>query len=60
MEGLMGRPARVRRVRTELDTDARRSLDAGTLRHGTEALRLLGRELDDTATRGILGASGLE
>lgn len=56
----MGRPARVRRVRTELDTDARRSLDAGTLRHGTEALRLLGRELDDTATRGILGASGLE
>ncbi|MGV9848726.1 hypothetical protein ACWDWU_07995 [Streptomyces sp. NPDC003442] len=43
----------------ELDTGARRSLEAGTLRHGTEILRLLGRDLDDTATRGILGASGL-
>ncbi|MER8156853.1 hypothetical protein [Streptomyces sp. NPDC094472] len=44
----------------ELDTGARRSLERGTLRHGTEILRLLGRHLDDTATRGILGASGLE
>lgn len=44
----------------ELDTGARRSLERGTLRHGTEILRLLGRSLDDTATRGILGASGLE
>ncbi|MBP2064314.1 hypothetical protein [Streptomyces iranensis] len=44
----------------ELDTGARRSLEAGTLRHGAEILRLLGRNLDDTATRGILGASGLE
>ncbi|WP_413812229.1 hypothetical protein [Streptomyces sp. OE57] len=44
----------------ELDTGARRSLEAGTLRHGTEIPRLLGRNLDDTATRGIPGASGLE
>ncbi|WP_231981607.1 hypothetical protein [Streptomyces malaysiensis] len=44
----------------ELETGARRSLERGTLRHGTEILRLLGRDLDDTAARGILGASGLE
>ncbi len=43
-----------------LDTGARRSLERGTLRHGTQILRLLGRSLDDTATRGILGASGLD
>ncbi|AJZ84258.1 MULTISPECIES: hypothetical protein [Streptomyces] len=44
----------------ELDPGARRSLERGTSRHGTEILRLLGRRLDNTATRGILGASGLE
>ncbi|WP_275557938.1 hypothetical protein [Streptomyces sp. 5-6(2022)] len=44
----------------ELDTGARRSLEAGTLRHGAEILRLLGRRLDDTAIRGILDASGPE
>ncbi|MFH8810225.1 hypothetical protein ACH4GZ_23735 [Streptomyces hygroscopicus] len=44
----------------ELDTGARRSLEAGTLSHGTDILRLLGRHLDATATRGILDASGLE
>ncbi|EGX56341.1 hypothetical protein SZN_28278 [Streptomyces zinciresistens K42] len=43
----------------ELDTGARRSRAAGTLREGTEILERLRHEIDDATARDVLGASGI-
>ncbi|WP_175647779.1 hypothetical protein [Streptomyces cyaneochromogenes] len=43
----------------ELDTGVRRSLEYGTLRHGTNVLDRLGHRIDDENVRAVLRASGL-
>lgn len=43
----------------ELDTGVRRSRERGTLRHGSEALERLGREIDDSTAHALFRESGL-
>ncbi|MFC9130422.1 hypothetical protein ACFT4A_26710 [Streptomyces sp. NPDC057099] len=43
----------------ELDTGVRRSLERGTLRHGTEVLERLGHRIDDETVHAVFRASGL-
>jgi hypothetical protein len=43
----------------ELDTGVHRSVERGTLLHGTDILERLGHHIDDETTRAVLRASGL-